>query len=341
VFHRRSFLGATGALAASAALPEWTIAADEGNAFTDAFKRWCATNTVEAGAIAVRQHGQLVASLGIGNQRADEPAPVASLSKAITALCFSRLVDAGLTDYSSTIGPVLKDYLVRAEIRLDPKIEAITFSQLLSQRSGIAAGVPLPTDASDMARNMQSQLEEQVRRVLVRPLVASSGTRFLYGNSNYQILALAIELLSRKDYAACCDERVFRPLGISTAYIGDSYLYAARSGAGGWFLSAEDYALFADQLAPNSPKMGGKTRDWLVARRTERPAYGLGSVSRAAGSGLRAISHNGTLKHSDISASSAFVKWSNGWTMALNLRPNRNDVLQRLLTELDSIAMRN
>ncbi len=262
----------------------------------------------------MRRSGQLVGSLGIGAQRANATAPVASLSKAITALCVSRLVYAEVTDYSTTIGTLLRDYCTRAEIRLDPTLAAVNLGQLLSQRSGIVAGVPLPTAADDMARNMRSQLEEQVRRILSQPLVATPGSRFLYGNSNYQILALAIELISRKTYAACCHEQVFGPLGISNAYIGDSFLYAARSGPGGWFLSAEDYALFADQLAPNSPAMGTKTRDWLVARQTERAAYGLGSVSRAAGSDLRAISHNGTLKHSDISASSAFVKWSNGWT---------------------------
>jgi CubicO group peptidase (beta-lactamase class C family) len=337
MLHRRSLLTATGVLTS---LPDWAIAASIADAFTDAFKRWCATNLVEAGAIAVRQHGQLVASLGIGEQRVNEPAPVASLSKAITALCFSRLVEAGLTDYLSTIGTVLKDYRVRADLSHDLKIAEITFSQLLSQRSGLVAGVSLPTAANDMARNMRTPLEEQVRRVLSRPLIAPPGTRFIYGNSNYQILSLAIELLSAKDYAVCCHEYVFGPLGISNAYIGDSYLYAARSGAGGWFLSVEDFALIADQIALNSPKMGVKTREWLLARRTERPAYGLGSVSRAIGSNLHAISHNGTLKYSDVSASSAFVKWSNGWTVALNLRPNRNDVLNTLLMEMDGIALR-
>jgi CubicO group peptidase (beta-lactamase class C family) len=337
MLHRRSFLTATGVLTS---WPDWAVAASSADTFTDAFKRWCAANLVEAGAIAVRQHGQLMTSLGIGAQRANEPAPVASLSKAITALCFSRLVDAGLADYLSTIDPVLKDFRVRAGLHHDLKFAEITFSQLLSQRSGLVAGVPLPTAANDMARNMRTPLEEQVRRVLSRPLIAPPGTRFTYGNSNYQILSLAIELLSDEDYAASCHEHIFSPLGIANAYIGDSYLYAARSGAGGWFLSAEDFALFADQLALNSPTMGVKTRDWLLARQTERPAYGLGSVSRSIGSNLHALSHNGTLKHSDVSASSAFVKWSNGWTVALNLRPNRNDVLNTLLIEMDDIALR-
>ena len=57
--------------------------------------------------LAVAEGGTVLGSFGYGARRPDEPAPVASLSKAITAACVGTLVDAGRLSYDTPLSEVL------------------------------------------------------------------------------------------------------------------------------------------------------------------------------------------------------------------------------------------
>ena len=307
-------------------------------AMTTAFERWAGQHSIADGAIAVLYDGRLVGSAGFGAREPDEPGPVASLSKAITALCVSRLIDAGRLGYETTVGEALAPFLARAGPPADARVSTITVGDMLRHRSGIVRTAPLVRTADDLSQEMRSPLEEQVRRALAEPLRSPPGERYEYSNQAYIILSLIVEAVTGEDYAAHCARSVLGPIGIRSAYIDVGVPQQARSGAGGWAVSAVDYARFVELLDPQSPQIGPATRAWLAERAVEDPAYGLGFSMVARGGGRHLIRHTGLIDDTDVSASALFVKWPAGWTVALNLTPARPDALEALGSELNQIV---
>src|SRR5215813_15283842 len=59
------------------------------------FREWLAANHLSSAELAVMKNGRPARSFGYGGWTADQPEVVASLSKAITAVCIARLIDAG------------------------------------------------------------------------------------------------------------------------------------------------------------------------------------------------------------------------------------------------------
>ena len=307
-------------------------------AMTAAFQRWAQEQDVDAGAIAVLRQGRLVTSAGFGAREPDEPAPVGSLSKAITALCVSRLVDAGRLDYETSIGEALAPFIARAGPPADPRVSEVTVGDMLRHRSGIVRMVPLVRTDADFAAGMHSPLEEQARRALAAPLRFAPGERYEYSNQAYIVLSLIVESVTGEDYAAHCARSVLEPAGIRSAQLGPGIAQQARSGAGGWVVSAEDYARFVELLDPQGSDLGPKTRAWLAERAAEEPAYGLGFNMVARGAGRYLIRHTGLIEDSDVSASALFVRWPAGWTVAVNLVPAREQAMEALGSELNRIV---
>jgi len=87
-----------------------------------AFLGWAAENDVSEAVMVVSQRGQQVAQVAL-NRDVDAPIELASLSKAITAVCAATLIDAGVWTLGTTSADVLA--------------AGITVAQLLTHRSGI------------------------------------------------------------------------------------------------------------------------------------------------------------------------------------------------------------
>jgi CubicO group peptidase (beta-lactamase class C family) len=68
---------------------------------------WTRTYNVPGAALAIMKDGQLVGSYGYGTMDPAQPAHLGSLSKAITAVCVSRLVDQGLLSFNQTLGSAI------------------------------------------------------------------------------------------------------------------------------------------------------------------------------------------------------------------------------------------
>src|SRR5262245_53066622 len=63
--------------------------------FDSALKSWMTEHQIPAASLAVMKDKRIVTTLGYGGMNAAAPARIASLSKAITAVCIARLVDQG------------------------------------------------------------------------------------------------------------------------------------------------------------------------------------------------------------------------------------------------------
>src|SRR5262249_1920079 len=80
-----------------------------------------------------------------------KPAHIGSLSKAITAVCVARLIDAGRLSFTAPLGTAIPNAFRRYGEPADPRFKAITIEQLLMHRAGLATSVPGWHGDHDMA----------------------------------------------------------------------------------------------------------------------------------------------------------------------------------------------
>jgi CubicO group peptidase (beta-lactamase class C family) len=289
----------------------------------------------DSAAIVVLRNGRPVAQDGFGQGSATRAVRIASLSKAITALCVSRIIDDGKLRYDSTIGELLPDFLARAGAA-DGRLRGITVGQMLGHRSGIPRAAPVVGLEGEISPGMRSALEEQVKRAFALPLDFPPGTRFSYSNQAFMTLSLIVEQVTGESYQTACAKRVFKPVGVDGPFIGDSLPEQARAGAGGWTVSALDYARFAEQLRRDSGYFGPATNAWLDRQMQYDRKYGLGYFARDA-SPDTLIDHNGLLNDADARVSAQFMSYPGGWTVVINTQPARPQAIAGLKQQIDSL----
>ena len=139
---------------------------------------------------------------------------VASISKSITAMATMKLVEAGQLKLDD---PVTKFF---------PKFPypEVTVFTLLSQRSGlpkyehfIEKIQPQPAELTKKYISNQDVLNLLIRYQpeLARP----TNTGFMYCNTNYALLALIIEKITKMPFPEAMQQIVFRPLKMKNTYI--------------------------------------------------------------------------------------------------------------------------
>lgn len=301
-----------------------------------AFRDWARRSGVAQGAIAIAWRGRIVAQAGVGGRRADTPAPVASLSKAVTALCVSRLVDAGRLRYEDRVGQLLGPWFRRHGAPADRRLLGATVSQLLTHRSGMGSGQTLFYPAGMPWGATSSPLDNRIAQAVRAPLIASPGAQFSYSNEGYGLLALIVEQVSGRGYESQCRDSVLAPAGIANAFLGRTAVQQTLSGSGGWWISAADYARLASLLDPASPSFGPPTRAWLETRLRQYPFYGLGFQVEADRYGTPVLSHTGLLFGTEVNASALFILWPDGWSVAINTTPAADAALGSLRRRLAS-----
>jgi CubicO group peptidase (beta-lactamase class C family) len=137
------------------------------------------------------------------------PIHIASVSKVATCLAIMRLVDAKKTSLETDI----RKYLPTLPY------EGITIRQLLNHRSGI----PYYGYFTEGKWNKSKFLNnDQIVNILAKhkiPLNFPSNTRFAYSNTNYSLLALIIEKITRLNFPKAMDSILFQPLKMNDTYI--------------------------------------------------------------------------------------------------------------------------
>lgn len=117
----------------------------------------------------------------------ETPIYIASLSKPITAIAISLLVQKGLLSFD--------DYAAKFVDALPTYAHRVTVKQLLNHTSGIKDYENILTKEKLTNKDVIHWLDRQ------DGLVFESGTKFQYSNSGYIILALIIENVSKMSYA--------------------------------------------------------------------------------------------------------------------------------------------
>jgi CubicO group peptidase (beta-lactamase class C family) len=178
-------------------------------------------------AVAVVQSGETVA-VGVAGVRTrgkgDKIATadhfhIGSDTKAMTAMLCGILVDEGKLKWSQTLGetfPALKK-------SMHPQYQAVTLEQLLTHRGGAPGELAKDELWAKLWRHKGSPT--RARRLLLtgvtsKPPEAPPGTKFNYSNAGVSIAGHMAEKITAKSWEDLMREKVFRPLGMTTAGFG-------------------------------------------------------------------------------------------------------------------------
>ncbi len=150
------------------------------------------------------------------NLRPDQEMPIASATKPITAAAILRLQDQGLLKVHDTIDKYLhkEDWPNGA---LPSWARRVTIHNLLTHSSGIAEYSSNVKLSLYMTR---AEINQAIMKYIVsKPLAITTGTRYKYSNSNFILLGMIIEKVSKKDLATFLQEEFFIPLDMRETHL--------------------------------------------------------------------------------------------------------------------------
>lgn len=167
-------------------------------------------------AVAVVEDGQMVYARGFGVRKLGSEAPVdentvfgvASLTKAMTAAALAMLVDEGKLNWNDRV----RDHLPWFELS-DPWVsDQVTINDLLSHQVGIGrmTGNRLRFMPARDPKTIMAFIKNQ-------PFEAGFRSQYVYSNMMYMLAGLVLEEVSGMSWDDFMAERLFQPLGMSSA----------------------------------------------------------------------------------------------------------------------------
>lgn len=183
-------------------------------------KNW--PNNSANGSFLIAKNGQIIYEQyeGYSNFRAKKlitkstPLHIASVSKVITATAILKLVNAKRIDLDQKVNTILKEF----------PYPDITIRTLLNHRSGMR-NYAYFTDRDKTVWDRHNILTNQDILTIMATknigLEFKTDTRFSYCNTNYAMLALIIEKITKLSYKDAMKKIIFQPLGMKNTYVFD------------------------------------------------------------------------------------------------------------------------
>lgn len=168
--------------------------------------------------VAVLRRGQdTPITAAFGNASLENPTPVTtaslfkigSVTKVFTATLIHRLIEEGKLSYDTPISQFFPTY---------PNGKAITVRNLLEHTSGIPEMLALPAVQQNLARYWSP--EDLIGMVAKQPPLFKPGTRQLYCNTGFLMLAVIAEKITGRTYAEQVHEIIADRLGMKTLLTG-------------------------------------------------------------------------------------------------------------------------
>lgn len=172
----------------------------------------------------------VVTADGVHKQGGNEPAQkedrvhLGSNTKAMTSTLIGMYVEAGKMRWDMKLSEVFPEFAAT----MRPEFQEVTLAMLLELRAGLLAVfdkqafLALPTFSGTPAE----QRKAYTQWVLQQPPDATPGT-YNYSNSDYVVAAAVLEKVTGKTWDDLLQERLLRPLGITTL----TYGWPAANGA--------------------------------------------------------------------------------------------------------------
>ncbi|MEZ5870576.1 MAG: serine hydrolase domain-containing protein [Nitratireductor sp.] len=272
----------------------------------DGWKTWVRKHDISEAAIAISHKGVVIAQFGIGRD-ADTPAPVASVSKAITGICVAKLAETGAFSFDSA----LKDIV--------PELESdVTVTELMLHTSGYTRDI---TQRPDKYIGRNKEYQEWVgRKEIEKGRDSSKIGEFHYNNSNYAMLGAIIRKVTGNSYEDACKDLVFRPIGVEKVDLNPDW--RIHGAFGGWRISALDHLKFLNAYFGNDKVYNRSPVDWPRYSFGNGLNYGMGYMFRKGRAGGYNFWHDGRW-HTDIDGKAHrfgafFVSYDNGWKITTN-----------------------
>ena len=224
-----------------------------------------------SGAVRVERDGEVIAEFAYGyGDRANERAnnltthfPVASGTKALTALTVMSLVESGALTLETTVRSVVAGDLPNVD-------KAVTIDHLLTHRSGVgdyldeeAGGDIDDHELGSLSAHTLETARDYLPLLNAHEQKSTPGEQFAYNNSGFVILSLVVETITGSFHqavrdkvlarAAMSDAGFFRsddfPANTALGYLADGrsnvfHLPVVGMGDGGIFLTLDDTTAF-------------------------------------------------------------------------------------------------
>ena len=279
-----------------------------------AWGTWVAHNKIKASSIAIAFNGKIIATTG-KNRSATDPAALASLSKAITAVCIAKLFEEHSLPLTTSLGD-LTETLRGGGLAYPPQARDITVAQLITHASGMNPDITQGT--FNRNRNASAPRDAGYAYAALKNKARSgaSGKHF-YNNGNYATLGAIIAAVSGQSAETTCKRLIFTPLGLKSARLSTEW--KALGAFGGWEMSAEDYLRFGwAAFAPTTP-WGAQPSDFPNVTLSHGRSYGMGIYQRPTRGGHN-FWHFGRIctagRFTDRGA--YFVRFASGWSFSVN-----------------------
>lgn len=181
-------------------------------------KNW--PNNSLNGSFLVAQDGQIIYEKyeGYANFRdktlitKSTPLHLASVSKVLTATAILKLVNAKRIRLDQKVNTILKEF----------PYSDITVETLLNHRSGLR-NYAYFTDRDKTVWDRHNILtNKDILKIMATKdigLEFKPDTRFSYCNTNYAMLALIIEKVTKLSYEKAMEQMIFKPLGMKNTYV--------------------------------------------------------------------------------------------------------------------------
>ena len=288
---------------------------------------WMSAQQVQSAAVAVSFHGEVAGSYGHG-WTPQEPHLLASLSKAITAVCVAKLIDEKKLALTDTLGKVLaKDFEKYGE-PTDEKFKSITIEQLLTHHAG------MEKNTFGKAQTIGEEFDHTIHT----KLKTAPDTEYFYSDIGYLVLGFVAKSFSGEAYPKQCLP-VLTEVG-ATGAIEQSL--AERAPNGGWKVSALDYVKFLRHFDTNSNLLGPMMKAWLRAP-SEGGKYSLGAQVRKTKAGVR-LSHTGLVHHDKthpLTGGSYFIVDEQGYAVVVIFSGENKDAVYNTLVAAINQALKS
>jgi CubicO group peptidase (beta-lactamase class C family) len=174
------------------------------------------------GSFLVAKNGQIIYEKyeGFTNFRTKDsitsttPLHIASVSKVLTATAVLKLINANRIKLDQKVNTILKEF----------PFPDITIRTLLNHRSGLR-NYAYFTDRDKNIWDRHNILTNQdILTILATKnigLESKTDTRFAYCNTNYAMLALIIEKVTKLPYKEAMNQIIFKPLGMKNTFVFD------------------------------------------------------------------------------------------------------------------------
>lgn len=247
-------------------------------------------------AVLVMRGGETLLLKGYGRADIESKTPItgatvfelASVSKQFTATAVEILAERGslaLDDDARKVLPELPEFEAKRPIRI---------RDLLWHTSGLH-------DYLDLIEGEEWTNEGVLKRLAQEKLDFPTGTKFDYSNSNYLLLALIVERVSKQSFREFLAEAIFKPAGMRSATVFDDP--KRRIGATGYKRQRREWVVSESALAVVGD--GGvrvSLEDWVgwegMLRKRPPPASGTLDDGTKTGYGFGWAVGDGVVDHS-------------------------------------------